>query len=79
MNRLYKPIKDKLDGVVYAFNTQVNGDARAQNKVLENQNHYYDEKKFHYNPNSQDKDFATGETSELNMKVNSNPEDFWAD
>lgn len=25
------------------------------------------------------KDFATGETRELNMKVDSNPEDFWAD
>lgn len=25
------------------------------------------------------KDFATGEISELNMKVDSNPEDFWAD
>ena len=25
------------------------------------------------------KDFATGDTTELNLKVNSNPEDFWAD
>ena len=25
------------------------------------------------------KNFASGETSELNMRVDSNPEDFWAD